>query len=105
MEVLNVIKARSIRVFDLNDLNPHGKRIIPEIIGWLRERYDFRKVPSSVDDLDDTKALAFLDGGAKSRSGEILAVDLRIYNDGIVADTKASTEHTDAFIDDVLAST
>jgi hypothetical protein len=104
MELLNVLRARSIWLFDINDLNPHGKRFGPEMLSWLKETYKFTKIPSSVDDLDETKALAFLNGGFQVSPENTIVVELKIYTDGFVADTRSSTKDTDRFIDDVLSS-
>jgi len=104
MELLSVIKARSIWLFDANDLNPRGKRIYPELLSWLKECYNFLKIPSSLDDLDETKALAFLNGSFQTSPENIIGVDLKIYNDGVVVDTRSSTKDNDKFIDEMLSS-
>ncbi|HEY2545124.1 MAG TPA: hypothetical protein VGI46_03570 [Candidatus Acidoferrum sp.] len=104
MDLLNVVKARSVWLFDINDLNPRGKSVFPELIDWLKDNYSFSKVPSSPADFDETKALAFLDGHFQAKEEIFLSVDLRIYNDGLIADTRASTKDTDAFLADVLDS-
>ena len=98
MELLNVVKARSVWLFDLNDLNPRGKSVFPRLIEWLKDNCSFSKVPSSATDFDETKALAFLDGHFQIRGGSFLSVDLRIYNDGLIADTRSSTTDSDAFL-------
>jgi len=105
MELLSVIKARSIWLFDLMDLNPRGKRIYPELLGWMKDSYNFSKVPSSAVDLDETKALAFLDGRFQISPENFIGVDLKLYNDGVVVDTWSSTKDSDKFIDEVLRST
>jgi hypothetical protein len=105
MELLNVAKARSIWLFDLNDLNPRGKHLIPELLDWLREAYAFLKFPASFEDQEaDTKALAFLHGNFQLRDEYFIEADLRIYNDGLVADTRSSTDDTDLFLKDVVES-
>jgi len=104
MELLSVIKARSIWLFDGNDLNPRGKRIHPELLGWLKDTYRFSRVPSSIDDLDETKALAFINGSFQISPENIISVDLKVYNDGVVVDTRSSTKASDEFIDEMLTS-
>ncbi len=103
MELLNVIRARSIWFFDLYDLNPRGKNIGQELIGWLGESYRFSKVPSSILDVDNTNALVFLAGRFKVGE-ETIGVDLRVYPDGLVGDSRSSTDDTDAFLKDALES-
>ena len=102
MELLNVVKARSIWLFDFADLNPSGRRISTELIEWLKAYYKFSKAPSSPDDIDPTKALAFLDGSFAANASRPIAVDLRMYTDGFVADTRSSTDLSDNFLDDLL---
>lgn len=104
MELLSVIKARSIWIFDFGELNPRGKRIHNELFQWLREKYSFTKSPSSVDDLDETKALAFLDGIFQASASDVVAIDLKIYSDGFVVDSRSSTKVSDSFIEEVLTN-
>jgi hypothetical protein len=104
VELLSVIKARSIGLFDINELNPRGKSIAPEFLDWLKDSYGFSKVPSSINDLDATKALAFLGGSFQVSTENSIDVELRIYTDGFVADTRSSTKDSNAFLDAVLKS-
>jgi hypothetical protein len=102
MEVMNVVRARSLWLCDLNDLNPYGKSL-DGLSGWLKNAYGFSKVPSSPTDLEkDTNALAFLEGAFQLPDGSV-RVDLRIYKDGLVADTQSSTRDTDSFLEDALS--
>jgi hypothetical protein len=104
MELLSVIRARSIWLFDFTDLNPLGKRIYPELLGWLKDSYNFSKVPSSSVDLDETKALAFLGGSFQVSPENLIGVDLKLYNDGVVVDTRSSTKDSDEFIHEMLTT-
>lgn len=104
MQLLSVIKARSIWLFDIGELNPRGKRLGPELLGWLKDSYNFSKAPSSANDVDETKALAFLGGSFQATAAEAIDVDLKLYNDGVVADTRSSTKDGDNFIEDLLKS-
>jgi hypothetical protein len=103
MELLNVLKAQSVWLFDANDLNPRGQYFFPELIEWLAEIYQFKKSPKTPDDLDETKGLAFKQG-AFSLGDELLAVELTLYNDGVIANTYSSTRATDLFLEDALSS-
>lgn len=104
MELVSVQRARSIWLFDTYDLNPHGKDLGAALIDWLKSTYHFTKSPSSVNDLDDTKALCYLGGQFEAKQGPI-SVELRIYNDGIVGDTRSGTDDTDSFLSGLLVST
>lgn len=103
MELLSVQRARSIWLFDAYDLNPRGKNLGANLIDWLKETYHFSRVPTSLTDLDETKALYYA-GGQFRAHGEPIDVELRIYTDGIVGDTRSSTDDTDAFLSHVLQS-
>lgn len=104
MEILNVVTARSVWLFDLNEMNPRGKDFLGDLLDWLEERYNFKKVPKSTTDVDDAKALVFAQGNFQVREEIFVAVDLRIFTDGLVANTWSSTHDTDAFLEDVLKS-
>ena len=104
MELLSVIRARSIWLLQLQDINPRGKYIEGHLIEWLRDRYHFLKCPSSVYDRDTSQALVFVNGSFKVEDGLSINIDLSIYNDGLIADSRSSTKNTDTFIEDILNS-
>jgi hypothetical protein len=104
MELLNVIRARAIWLIYIQDINPHGRNINTYIIDWLRNKYKFLKCPSSIYERNEGGALVFSDGEFKSKNGSNVSVDLAIYNDGFIADTRSSTKDTELFIEDALYS-
>lgn len=104
MELLNIIRARAIWLIYIQDINPHGKNINAYIIDWLRNKYKFLKCPSSIHERNEGGALVFSDGEFKSKTGSNISVDLAIYNDGFIADTRSSTKDTELFIEDALYS-
>jgi hypothetical protein len=105
MELLNVITARSVWLFDLAELNPKGKSVFPELLDWLKDTYDFEKSPKSVDDVDETKALVFSRGHYQAKEEIfVYVVELKVYTDGLVANTQSSTKDTDAFLNDILTT-
>ena len=103
MQLLNVIRARSIWLADTFDLNPRGKYIGPSIIELLKDNYHFLKYPASPNDLDQNNALVFSQGSFQIKKDLVIAVDLSIYQDGVVADTRSSTKETDTFIENTLS--
>lgn len=104
MEISNVIKARSIWLFDINELNPSGRSLGPEFLFWLKNHYNFSKAPSSINEVDDTKALAFFGGRFEFTAEDSVDVDFKLYNDGVVADTRRSTKASDQFIENLLSA-
>jgi hypothetical protein len=102
--VLNVVAARSTWLFDLADLNPKGKSIFPDIIDWLKDTYHFNKAPKSAADIDENKGLPFKEGEFQAREEVFVAVELTLFNDGLVANSSSSTDDTDKFLEHVIAS-
>src|SRR5258708_153955 len=104
MELLNIQTARAVWLFDIAELNPRGKSIFPEMLEWLKDEYHFDKAPKSVEELDDSKALAFSRGTFQAAEELFVDVELKIFNDGFVATTKSSTKDTEIFLASVLES-
>jgi hypothetical protein len=101
MELAKVLLARSIRLFDVEELNPAGLHIVP-LIDAIAKRYRFATHPTKPDELDTGKGVVFTEGSFATRSGDV-RVGLKIFNDGLVADTRSDTDDSDAFLDDLLA--
>jgi len=105
MELLNVGTARAVWLFDVNELNPRGKTFLPDLLEWLKDAYKFESSPSSVTDLDkESKTWSFVRGSFQVRDEIFVDVSLKIYTDGLVADTWSSTHDSEAFLADVLKS-
>lgn len=102
MELLNVIMARAVRLFDIRELNPRGKAIFPELFEWLKDTYHFDKVPSSLTDLDESKGFSFLRGTFQIREEIFVDASFKIYNDGVIAETQSSTRDSQAFLETIL---
>lgn len=104
MQLLSVGVARSVWLFDLNELNPSGKSLFPEILLWVGEKYSFQTFPKALSDVDEkTKAYLFKMGNFHTQEGAV-NVNLSFYNDGLVAESWASTTKTDEFLEDMLRS-
>ncbi len=104
MNLLNVVTARAIWLFDVNELNPSGKALFPELFGWLEKEYHFNRVPKSVTDVDETKALVFSGGTFQVKEKTVINVELKIYNDGFVANTWSSTHAAETFLEHISIS-
>jgi len=104
MQTISVGLARSIWLFDVNDLNPTGKSFFPEILLWLGEKYSFQTSPKSLAERDEEKkGYIFKTGVFHSAEGPI-TVNFSLFGDGVVAETWSSTENGDAFLGDLLLS-
>jgi hypothetical protein len=104
MRQITVGIARSIWLFDTNELNPAGKSIFPDLMIWLGEKYAFQTFPKSIADLDpEKKGYLFKTGEFQSAEGAI-TVNFSFFGDGVVAETWSSTENGDAFLEELLRS-
>jgi hypothetical protein len=104
MQLLSVGLARSIWLFDVNELNPTGKNFLPDLLLWLGEKYSFQTFPKSISDIDkEKKGFIFSTGEFQSAEGAI-TVNFSFYSDGVVAETWSSTEKGDAFLEELLRS-
>jgi len=104
MKLHSVGIARSVWLFDINELNPSGKSIFPEAFLWLGEKYSFQTFPKAVADLDQEKKGYLFKAGKFQIDIEPITINFSIYNDGFVAETYASTEKGDALLEDILRS-
>jgi hypothetical protein len=104
MQLISVGLARSIWLFDINDLNPTGKSIFPELLVWLGEKYHFQTFPKSLADLDKEKKGYIFTAGEFQTNEDSVTVNLSIFGDGVVAETWASTEKSDLFLEEILRS-
>ena len=75
------------------------------MIDAVAERYGFLQHTkiSDLDPKDPAKPVSFSKGRFVNDFGEEIEVELEIWNDGLVADTRSSTNDTDAFLDDLLS--
>ncbi len=105
MKLLSVTLARAIWLFQVADLNPQGKSVNADLIERLSQRYSFEKVPNAeelYEAREQKKGINFVRGTFDAPSGISIEVSLKIFTDGIMADTKVSTQDSDAFLQDVL---
>ena len=101
MEIARVNTARAIRLFSLEELNPQGRDLMP-LVGGIRQRYRFVRGPAKEEEFDLGRGVRFYTGNFRSRDIDI-SVDLEIYNDGVVVNTRSNTFDADALIDDLLS--
>jgi len=102
MKLLSVQRARSIWFINLVDLNPHGRNVF-SLIAPVIEKYRFVQFPTKPEELDLSKGINFVGGSFQKDPKNDIAIDLTIYNDGFLADTRSSTEDSDSFLDDFLS--
>lgn len=99
MKLLSVKQARSIWLVNLVDLT-RGRSVTP-MIPSIIDRYKFLKFPTKPEELDLSQGVKFL-AGTFQKNQNNLAIDLTVFNDGFVADTRSSTEDSDDFLNEHL---
>ena len=102
MKLLSVQRARSIWLINLVDLNPHGRNVF-SLIAPVIEKYKFVQFPTKPEELDLSKGINFVGGSFQKDPQNDIAIDLTIFNDGFIADTRSSTEDSDAFLDEFFS--
>ena len=102
MKLLSVNLARSIWLGPVSDFNPRGASLYSTLFPLLMNTYKFKKYPALSDVSDLTKGVEFGSGQFAAGDDHPIAVNLTFYNDGIIADSGSSTDHSDAFLEDVF---
>lgn len=103
MNLLSINLARSIWLGPTIDFNPRGIRIDHSLFPYLIETYKFKKYPLPTETPDMTKGILFEDGAFTiEQENYPVGITFTIFNDGLVADTRSSTIHSDAFLENVL---
>jgi hypothetical protein len=103
MKLLSVAKARSIWLGHTADFNPKGINILPVVLPLLVDQYKFVHFPSLKDAIEAKDGIQFKNGEfVVSEQDHPIAINLTIYNDGLVADSESSTVYSDAFLLEIL---
>jgi len=102
MKLQSVQRARSIWLVNLVDLNPRGRNIL-SLIAPVIAKYNFMQFPAKPEELDLSKGIIFVGGSFQKDPQNDIAIDLTIFNDGFIADTRSSTEDSDAFLEEFFS--
>lgn len=98
MDIIAINLARVVSFMEVQALDPFGKRLDVEAFKELGQRYSFAKVPEEFADLDITKGINFISGECQG-----VKVDkLTLYQNGLVVDTRSSTDDSQKVIDDLV---
>lgn len=101
MKLLAVRMARSIWLVPVYFLNPKGVFTRP-IIEAMKARYSFLKTPLDNPFPKPDEGYKYENGAFNGKSGPVIITSATIHNDGIVVDTRSSTDDADAFLDDAI---
>lgn len=102
MKLLSVNLARSLWFIPTLELNPKGLNLYPVIIPLLLDTYKFKKYPLDKDVFDETAGVKFESGEFTSINGNQIIINLTIFSDGLMVDTRSSTKDSDAFLKEIL---
>jgi hypothetical protein len=102
MKLLSINLAKSVWLGTINDFNPKGRALISTIVPFLVDLYKFKKIPSEKELNEPDKGIIFDNGEFINKDGDLIAIRLSLFNDGLVADTRSSTVDSDAFLDDLF---
>jgi hypothetical protein len=102
MKLLSVNLARSLWFCNIAELNPKGLNLYPIIIPLLVDSYKFKKYPSEKEVLDESAGVKFEYGEFISNDGNAIIINMTIFTDGIIAETRSSTKDSDAFLAEIL---
>jgi hypothetical protein len=98
MQLSAVLMARYIAFFETIDLNPRGRHVFPNLTNTLVTKYRFMKYPQSLEEYDNKKGIEYLSG-----KWDKIAIDkLALHPNGIVVETRSSTNDAEKFLDEVL---
>jgi hypothetical protein len=98
MEITSIVLARAIYIFELGSLDPFGRMSASESILTLRERYGFVSSPKTPGDVNLEKGAEFSSG----RMGDIVIDKLTLFPNGIMVDTRSSTDESEKVASDIL---
>jgi hypothetical protein len=105
MKILSVVQCRSIWGGNMSDLNPSGKSN-PNVSQELRDRYGFQIAPNSIYAAIRTspEQTATLEHGSfANKKGDRIQISLTLSSAYVAADTRSSTDDSDAFLEDLHA--
>jgi hypothetical protein len=88
MDLAKVLIARSIRLFDLEEINPRGKKI-EAAYQAIKDRYHFTQSPLE----GAQKGVKFTGGRFNPGEGDV-DIELDFYADGIVATSRSDTQRS-----------
>lgn len=102
MKLHAVRQARVMWLFPTDEINPQGKYFLP-LLMELTKRYNFANIPDVAAAMKKNAGIVLEHGSYTYGTSGDFQIDLGIYNDGLVGDTKSDTDISDSLLNDVLA--
>jgi hypothetical protein len=98
MKLSAVALARALAFVETFDLNPRGKVFFPALVQAMIGKFAFVKFPEKPEDFDEAKGVEFSGGYWDG----ITVESLKIFNYGLLVDTRASTEDSERILEEGL---
>lgn len=93
--------GRAIWLFETIELNPRGVDSLSAYEA-IRNKYSFAGPKTREEIENSADGIKFQNGSFKPNGSEAFAVTLEIYKDGIIAETRSSTELAELFLSDAM---
>jgi hypothetical protein len=102
MELVSVVDARAIWFINARDMNPRGLNLWRTFLPAFVDKYQFTKYPIEMN-FDPNRELGdkFLGGTYRNAQGLDIMLNFTSYDDGMVADTRSSTQDSEAFLEEL----
>src|ERR1700733_5898795 len=99
MELVAINLARAVAILEIQSFDPKGAHTDPENFATLAEGYKFAKIPQTLEELNTKNGVTFGDG----RFEDIAISQIQIFPNGVVIDTRSSTNDSLRILDDLLS--
>lgn len=105
MKIRSILQGQVLRFIRAS--NPMGNYYMPDVVKALRERYGFVVTPTTLQEFDAQKGITFQHGRfavkhEKGKREEIVIDKFQVFSDGVLAESKVTTEDIDLFVDDII---
>jgi hypothetical protein len=98
MELVAISLARVVSFLEVLSLDPFGRNSSLDVFRNIGSRYSFAQVPQTFAEIDFQKGVELSSG----KCNGINVDKLTVYHNGIVVDTRTSTEESEKVLHDVL---
>lgn len=99
MENVSISLARIAVFLEIQALDPKGSQTTPEAAQTLLQRYNFAQTPKTAEEMDYTKGVTFKAG----RFQDVAIDQFQVFHNGIIIDTRSSTDDSMRVLNDVLS--
>ncbi len=99
MEIVAIGLARVVALIEFDSWDPFGRSTTLDGLEKLVERFNFAKYPKNFDEINLQSGIELVQG----QVGEVVVDKITLYQNGIVIDTRSSTDNSEKVLDDLMA--